>query len=1174
MRLFAAVRARSRVLYGAVLAVVVSTLLVQGAGAAGQSLVISQVYGAGGNSGAVLQNDYIELLNRGTTDVSLDGMSLQYASATGTGLFGATSTMITELSGTLEPGQYLLVHEAGGTNGAALPATDIVDATPIAMAAGAGKVALVSDDDPLGCNGAPPPATTGCNQAQRDRIVDLVGYGGANYFEGSGPAPTISTSLSALRAGAGCVDTDNNTSDFAAGAPNPRNKASARRNCVEDAAPSISSRSPGIGASGVALDSNITITFSEPVTVSGDWFAITCTGSVSHPATVSGDSTTFTLDPTADFAPSASCNVTVMGAQVADADTNDPPDHVVGNPTWNFTTAAPPPPTVEIHEIQGAGHVSPFEGTSRTTTGIVTARRSNGFYMQDPTPDSNANTSDGILVFTGSAPAVSVGDLVRVSGPVVEFRPGGGASANLTTTEFSGATVTVLPPAPGGNAMPAPTLIGLGGRVQPESIIDNDAFSLFDPAQDGIDFYETLEGMRVQVNNPVVVGPRNNNGEIFVLADNGAGAAARTARGGIVIRDLDSPFDYTSGDFNPERIQLDDAAGVATPNVHVGDGLSAAVVGVLDYDFGNFEIEVTTALSRVDNGLARESTVAPEAKELSVATFNVENLDAAEPQSKFDALAAQIVNNMRSPDVVSLEEIQDNNGPTNDSVVDASQTLTKLVNAISALGGPTYESRQIDPVDDQDGGEPGGNIRVGFIFRTDRGLDFVDRPGGGSTTPTTVVAGPDGAPQLSGSPGRIEPANSAWNASRKPLAGEFTFRGETFFLITNHFNSKGGDNPLFGRFQPPVRTTEVQRHQQAQLVNTFVDSILAIDSQANVIVLGDINDFEFSRTMDIVEGGVLTALMKTLPQNERYSYVFEGNSQSLDHIVASNSLTARPFAYDAVHANAEFFDQLSDHDPQVARFLVNSAPTVSAGGPYTVAEGSSIAVSATGNDANGDALTYSWDLDGNGTFETAGQTATFSAAAIDGPATRTVAVRSSDGTASTVSTATVSVTNVAPTARFTAPSSTFAGFPFTLSLDDAADPSTADTAAGFQYAFDCGSGYGAFGSSSSASCPTSTVGTRSVGGKIRDDDGGVTEYRATVDVVVTNSSLCDLVESYASDPNVAEQLCHKLEQAAAAPNENARQGLLGAFRNNVDAKTGKGLTVQQAAILKQLSTEL
>ena len=115
-------------------------------------------------------------------------------------------------------------------------------------------------------------------------------------------------------------------------------------------------------------------------------------------------------------------------------------------------------------------------------------------------------------------------------------------------------------------------------------------------------------------------------------------------------------------------------------------------------------------------------------------------------------------------------------------------------------------------------------------------------------------------------------------------------RGQKVFVIVNHFDSKGGDHPLFGRFQPPVRSSEVQRHAQAQVVNGFVDSILAEDENANVIVLGDINDFEFSETVSILEGGVLTSLMNTLPKSERYSYVFEGNSQVLDQILVSDNL--------------------------------------------------------------------------------------------------------------------------------------------------------------------------------------------------------------------------------------------------------------------------------------------
>jgi hypothetical protein len=253
----------------------------------------------------------------------------------------------------------------------------------------------------------------------------------------------------------------------------------------------------------------------------------------------------------------------------------------------------------------------------------------------------------------------------------------------------------------------------------------------------------------------------------------------------------------------------------------------------------------------------------------------------------------------------------------------------------------------------------------------------------------------------------------------------------------------------------------------------------------------------------------------------------------------------------------------------------NIPPIANAGGPYDVNEGDSITVTATASDLEGGPLTYAWDLDNNGTFGTPGQTVTFSAANLDGPSTRTIHVRVTDeGGLSDVADATVTIHNVAPTATFNAPASAPAGFAFTVSLSSPHDPSAADTAAGFTYAFDCGSGYGAFASASSASCPTTDTGTRSVGGKIRDKDGGVTEYRATVQVFVTFASLCDLVRSFATEPKVADDLCDKLAKAEGAPNANARAGLLGAFRNQVDAKTGKGLTSGQASLLKLLSTRL
>jgi uncharacterized protein len=376
------------------------------------------------------------------------------------------------------------------------------------------------------------------------------------------------------------------------------------------------------------------------------------------------------------------------------------------------------------------------------------------------------------------------------------------------------------------------------------------------------------------------------------------------------------------GDFNPERIMLDDLFR-ATPAVHVGDRFTAAASGVMTYDFANFKIAVTNALTRVDGGLQREVTAQAAVNELSVATFNVENLDPSDTAA-IPRLAAIVVDNLRSPDLIGIEEMQDNNGTVDNGTTDATLSWQAFVDAIVAAGGPRYEFRQIDPQNNADGGQPGGNIRVGFLFRTDRGLGFVDRAGGDATTPTQVRR-EGGRARLTLSPGRVDPLNPAWFETRKPLAGEFTWRGKTIIAIVNHFSSKNGDDPLFGRFQPPVRSTEPPRHEQAASVNAFVDQILAAERKANVVVLGDINDFEFSRTTEILEGGVLTSLMHTLPKAERYSYVFEGNSQVLDQILFSDNMLRGLDEYDVVHVNAEFADQASDHDPSVARTKVLGA---------------------------------------------------------------------------------------------------------------------------------------------------------------------------------------------------------------------------------------------------------
>ena len=840
---------------------------------------------------------------------------MQYASATGTGTFGANPGQLTELPDrTLAPGEHLLVKEATGTTGAGLPDPDVNDPTPINLSGSAGKLALAEGVTSLGCNGG----SVACSTEQRARIIDVVGYGSANFFEGTAPAPGLSNTTSDSRAAGGCHDTDQNGADFTAGAPAPQNSASPRSPCAAppgDAAPTVTGTTPDDAATEVPTDTNVDVTFSEEVTAGPGAFALRCSRSGDVAVTVTGGRRTFTLDPARDLAAGERCTLTVRTASVSDADGDDPPDAMSGDFSATFTTVGL---ALRIPEIQGARHRSPFEGEAVSRVpGVVIAVRSNGFFMQDPQPDGDERTSEGIFVFTGSKPPASaaVGSAVLVSGRVVEFRPGGASSDNLTTTEIASPVTT-----PAGTGQITPTVVGPDGRMPPTEVIDDDspgdveATLTFDPAQDGIDFYESLEGMLTRVHDPVAVGPTSRFGEVPTLAAGGAGASVRTARGGIVIRPTD---------FNPERIVFDDAIA-PLPSVDVRDSFAGPVDAVVDYSFGNFKFLALKTPEAVDGGLEREVTDEPRSDQLSIASFNVENLDPGDPEEKFRRLALTLVTNLRSPDIVGVEEVQDNDGPRSAAPTDADLTYGKLIAAIEAAGGPRYEYRQINPASNRDGGEPNGNIRVGFLYRPDR-VSFVDRPGGTAVNSTEEDPDQPGA-QLTLSPGRIDPAEPAFERSRKPLAGEFLFRGRTVIAIVNHFNSKGGDDPLFGRVQPPQRSSETQRHQQAAIVNRFVGELLAADKNARVVVFGDLNDFEFSRTLEILEGEELFNLAETLPEPERYSYVFEGNSQVLDQILVSRSLLAPRAEYDSVHTNAEFADQVSDHDPQLARLRVTGEP--------------------------------------------------------------------------------------------------------------------------------------------------------------------------------------------------------------------------------------------------------
>jgi predicted extracellular nuclease len=571
-----------------------------------------------------------------------------------------------------------------------------------------------------------------------------------------------------------------------------------------------------------------------------------------------------------------------------------------------------------IHKIQGANHFSPMEGETVTdVAGVVTVLRSDGFYMQSTEPDDDPATSEGIFIETDGVPTVKVGDAVLVSGIVKEKAPGGSGTDNLTQTLIDDVTVEVVS---SGNGLPAPTVVGEGGRMPPTQVIDNDsngyvsAKTPFDPDEDGLDFYESMEGMLIQINDALVVGPTNAYKEIVVVGDMGAHADVLSELGGLVIQ---------ADDFNPERIVLDDLL-VELPYVDMGDYATEPVIGVVDFDYGNFKILPFESVHFTSGGLSQEVATDPgDADVLRIADYNVENFSTNEPE-RVAKLADQIVNLMLSPDIIALQEIQDNNGAPNMDGVAADQTYQAIIDAVVSLGGPTYGYVNIDPKAGNDGGISGGNIRNGYLYRLDSGLTLVDAPHGDAVTPVGILV-QDGKPMLSLNPGRIDPENRAFDQSRKPIVVQFLYKGESLFLINNHFNSKGGDMPLFGKVQPPRLETEAQRVQQAQVVFDFVSALLAVDPTARVIVLGDLNDFQFSPPLAVLKtDGLLTDLVETLPVEERYTYVYDGNSQVLDHIMVSESLLSALSEFNILHINSgyDIEQRFSDHEISLATFAI------------------------------------------------------------------------------------------------------------------------------------------------------------------------------------------------------------------------------------------------------------
>ncbi|GGK01005.1 hypothetical protein GCM10007063_24100 [Lentibacillus kapialis] len=585
---------------------------------------------------------------------------------------------------------------------------------------------------------------------------------------------------------------------------------------------------------------------------------------------------------------------------------------------------------IHIHDIQGESHQSSMDGsTVQDVEGIVTyeyeIRGSNYFHMQAPEEeyDGNKKTSEGIVVYTGNADNVQVGDRVHVTGEVDEYQIDGyddKTETDLPITEINarddqGGDVATIE-----SDAELPAAVELTSSDIPADISDENGFGDFQPSDEAIDFWESIEGMRVEVAPSRAIAPQQH-GDLAVVTEEFNPDNA-TENGGIRLTEEGPNAQSIQFKLHPNGPARDFA-------VKTGDQFTEAIDGVVNYGYGNYKVYAD--LNRAESVFAEgdtqpeQSHIENDEDELTVATYNVENFSANERETspqKAENIARAFVTGMDSPDIVGIVEVMDNNGQDKGPQdADASESYERLIAEIEDQGGPTYDYANIDPDYNEDGGAPHGNIRVGFLYNPDR----VSLMSGEHGTATEAVDYEKD--KLTLNPGRISPKKDVFEDTRKPLAAQFKFNGESVVVIANHLNSKSGDDGEFGQNQPPVKRSETQRRELAKRINQFVTDIKAKNPDENVVVLGDMNDFEFSKPLDLLEGSELTNKMMSVPKKERYTYIYQGNSQVLDHVLVSNNL-ADVTEIDVLHVNSDFTDmhgRASDHDPIMTQIDLQNA---------------------------------------------------------------------------------------------------------------------------------------------------------------------------------------------------------------------------------------------------------
>lgn len=927
---------------------------VQHAHAVSPDVVISQVYGGGGNSGATLRNDFIELFNRGSAAVDLSGWSVQYAPAS-----AQSSWQRTNLSGVIQPGQHILVQEAVGAGGTVnLPAPDVTGT--IAMAAGAGVVALANNATTFG---------TGCPTGAPS-LVDLVGYGTTTCAETSSTA-TLTSTTAAIRITGGCTDSDVNQVDFSTSAPTPRNSSAAAASCTE-LAPAVSSTTPADGAINVSPGATISVTFNEPVSVAIGAIRIECPSGtlVASNTSLVSNVTTANIVPPQNL-PAGMCRLLVQANGVSDSDSSDPPDQPTADFSAMFavTGASCAAADTPIGQLQGTGTSAALTGT-RTVQGVVvgdyeyTGAGTNtdalrGFFVQNVagTDDGNPDTSDGIFVFSGDSNFVNVGQLVQVTGNVEEFGFGstGGTLTQLTSPQIeicsSGAGVnpvdvslplsdaTALERYEGMLARFTQTLyvtehfqlgrfgsivVSAGGRLpQPTNIVDPGAAAIAQQSANALNRLVIDDDVQTQNPDPIKLG---RNGSPL--------SATNTLRGGDTISGLTGVLtqtDATTASNVPAttdpvlyRLRPLNVLNGAAPNFQAANprpSLPVATSGSLRVAGFNLLNYFNTFGNACTNGVGGPATECRGAE-------NLTEFNRQWPKTVQAALGT-------GADVLVVNELEnDGYGPSS-----AMQDLVDRLNA--ATSANTWAFISVDANTSQTNALGTDAIRVGVVYK----------PAKATPIGSTAVANTDAF-------GVYQTGAGAFQRNRPALAQAFEDScGGRVIVVGNHLKSKGsscsdnispvGPDADIGDGQGECNLT---RKAAAQQLVTWLSGDPTHTGVTNVLILGDFNSYSHEDPIRSLEAGGYTNLVASHIGPSAYSYVFDGQWGYLDYAFGSEDLLPQIDDVVEAHVNSDEPSVLdyntnfksasqlsslyaadafrtSDHDPIVVSLTLECRPT-------------------------------------------------------------------------------------------------------------------------------------------------------------------------------------------------------------------------------------------------------